>query len=156
MSSAHINRQAVTVFLNGPVQERLRQIAEEIRHQAQIEAPVATGDLAHSGRVSRATTAPSGPGIRGEGVKIEFSSPHALFVHQGTGPAHIPSGRSRYFPALRTGPGGLVHWAQGKGLPPGAVAKGIFLHGTPANPFLLRAIEGVLRKYNLRITGGGT
>lgn len=134
MAEIKINISAYNDFINRTVQPYLLAKAHEIANEARINSPVgATGELSNSISVER--------GEKGS-VKILVRSEHAGFVHQGTGPQHIPGARAPYFPRLRKG--GLIIWSESKGVNPYKVAYGISKSGTPANPFLSNAITKVL------------
>lgn len=140
MATVTFNMSAFNRFLGRSVQPYLEQKAREIAEEARINAPTgATGDLKSSINVERTGK---------NGVRVHVTAEHAGFVHQGTGPGHIPSPRNTYFPSVRKR--GLVVWAAGKGANPYKVAHGISQKGTPANPFLADAIEKVLGKNNFR------
>lgn len=140
MAIIHVNVGALNDFLSRTVQPYLTQKAQEIANTARETAPVgATGDLRSSIHVERK---PRG------GVSIVADAPHAGFVHQGTGPGHIPDARPSYFPRVRKR--GLILWADNKGVNPYKVAAGIARNGTPANPFLEEAIQNTLRGFQFR------
>lgn len=142
MAQVSVNIGALNSFLNNTVQPYLLKQAQEIAEEARRLAPEgATGDLKGNIRVERTF------GSKG-GVTVKADSPHAGFVHQGTGPGHIPNPRPNYFPGIRKR--GLVIWSDSKGLNPYTVAKGIFVHGTPAKPFLEDAVQNVLGKFKFR------
>jgi len=138
MANVKVNLSAFNSYVSRVVQPFLVQKAEEIARIARQEAPKSSGDLANSITVER--------GPKGSAV-VRVHSPHAGYVHQGTGPHHTPSPRAPYYPRVSAG---LLRWAMTKGLNPYAVAKGISTAGTPANPFLETAIEQVLGKYKFK------
>lgn len=138
MANVRVNLSAFNNYVSRVVQPYLIQKAEEIARVARQEAPKSSGDLANSIVVER--------GPRGSAI-IHVNSSHAGFVHQGTGLQHRPDSRAPYFPRVSAR---LLKWAMTKGLNPYTVAHGISNHGTPANPFLERAIEQVLGNYKFR------
>lgn len=136
----HINIAAYHRLITRVVQPYLMKKGHEIAKAAGQNAPVgATGDLAQSIVVQA--------GEKG-GATVKVNAPHAGFVHQGTGPQHVPDPRSPYFPRLRSR--GLILWSMTKGLDPFKVAQGISQSGTPPTPFLANAIETVLGRFRFR------
>lgn len=134
-----INRGAYNSFLSQVVQPYLVKQAREIAEEARKNAPVGTGELKSSIAVQK-----KGRG----GAEIQVNAPHAAYVHEGTGPQHIPAPRNNYFPRLRRR--GLILWSESKALNPYAVAHGVQAKGTPANPFLSEALEKVLGRYDFK------
>lgn len=140
MAIVRINVSALNDFVTRTVQPYLAIKAEEIANEARARAPEgATGELKGSIHVERT---PKG------GVNIKVDALHAGFVHQGTGPGHIPDARPSYYPKVRKK--GLVFWADAKGANPYKVAAGIAKNGTKANPFLEEAIQKVLTGFQFR------
>lgn len=135
-----INVAALDRFLTKVVQPYLATKATEIAAEARRTAPEGgTGELRNSIQVVNKA--------RG-GVSVEVNAPHAGFVEQGTGPQHRPGANAPYFPAVRRR--GLIAWSGGNGSNPYAVAHGISLNGTPANPFLETAVQKVLGSLRFR------
>ena len=134
-----VNLSAYNNFINQTVQPYLLKKANEIANEAKSNAPEGSGELKNSIVVERKL---------GGRVSIEVKAPHAGFVHQGTGPGHVPNPRPNYIPALRSK--GLIRWAAQKGLNPYAIAHGITQHGTESNPFLERAIVNRLGSLKFR------
>lgn len=139
MAIVTINVGALNNFMSRTVQPYLVRKAEEISNEAKALSPSASGELKESIHVERTSTG---------GVSIKANAPHAGFVHQGTGPGHIPDSRPAYFPKVRKR--GLVFWADSKGANPYKVAAGIAKNGTKANPFLEEAIQKVLNGFQFR------
>lgn len=140
MAQVTLNISAYNNFLNRTVQPYLLRKAEEIATQARSNAPHgATGTLAGSITVERTP---------GGGVSVKSSAPYAGFVHQGTGPGHIPDARPSYYPRVRKK--GLILWADARGANPYKVAAGISKNGTQANPFLEDAVQSVLGRQKFR------
>lgn len=140
MAQVIINVGVLNAFLSRTVQPYLAGKAEEIANEARATAPEgATGELKGSIHVER--------GINGS-VSVKVDAPHAGFVHQGTGPGHIPNAHPSYYPKVRKR--GLVFWADSKGANPYKVAAGISKNGTKANPFLEAAIQTVLGRQRFR------
>lgn len=136
MAAVKINVSALNNFLNRTVQPYLAKKAQEIADEAKQLAPQgATGDLRNSIHVERTAKG---------GVSVKVDSGHAGFVHQGTGPGHIPSPNPSYFPRVRKR--GLILWADNRNINPYKAAAGIARNGTPANPFLEEAIQRVLSR----------
>lgn len=140
MAIVTVNVSALNDFLNRTVQPYLVRKAEEIASEARSLAPSGgTGDLKNSIHVERT---PNG------GATVKVDSEHAGFVHQGTGPGHIPNAHPSYFPRVRKR--GLILWADSKGANPYKVASGISKSGTRANPFLDEAVQKVLGRFQFR------
>lgn len=138
MATIRVNLSAFNSYVSRVVQPYLLQKAEEIARVARTEAPKATGNLANSVIVEK--------GPKGSAI-VRVKAGHAGFVHQGTGPQHTPAARAPYYPRVSAG---LMRWAMTKGLNPYEVAHGISNSGTPANPFLEKAIEQVLGSFKFR------
>lgn len=135
-----INIGALNDFMSRTVQPYLAKKAEEIANEARSAAPEgATGELKGSIHVDRTP---------GNGVSIKVDAPHAGFVHQGTGPGHIPNAHPSYYPRVRKR--GLILWAGARGANPYKVAAGIAKNGTQANPFLEEAVQRVLKGLQFR------
>lgn len=135
-----LDTAALSRYLNRVVQPFLLRRAQEIADEAKALAPRgATGDLQES------VTVRQGPKAS---AIVSVNAPHAGFVHQGTGPQHVPDPRPPYYPKLRRR--GLILWAMTKGLDPYKVAQGISQTGTPPNPFLEQSIVKVLGKFSFR------
>lgn len=140
MAIVSINVGALNNFVSRTVQPYLFHKAEEIANEARAAAPSGgSGELKGSIHVERD---PKG------GAKILVSAPYAGFVHQGTGPGHIPNARPAYFPKVRKR--GLILWADSRNANPYKVAAGIAKNGTQANPFLEESIRKVLQGFQFR------
>lgn len=146
-NEARINQQSLQVWLEARQQTFIKRLADQIKAEAEANAPRDTGDLAGSFSVE---VLPSRRGSTRSKVTIKSSSPHAPFVEFGTGPAHQPIARGKYFPPHSAG-SSLHRWAGSKGMNPTFVARGIYTHGTQPQPFMGPAIERVLAPYNFRI-----
>ncbi len=138
MATVRVNLSALNNYISRVVQPYLLRKAEDIARVAKTEAPRSSGNLANSIIVEKS---PKG------GAIVRVKAGHAGFVHQGTGPQHVPGARAPYYPRVSAS---LIRWAMTKGLNPYAVAHGISNNGTPANPFLERAIEQVLGSFKFR------
>jgi hypothetical protein len=134
-----INVSALNHFLNRVVQPYLRDKADEIASEIRRTAPAgATNELRNSVEVR--------PGAKGS-VSISVTAPYAGFVSEGTGPGASPP-RAQYYPKLRRR--GLILWSDSKGANPQAVAHGISLKGTPANPYFEDSIARILGGFNFK------
>lgn len=139
MAKIQVNIAGLNRFLSLSVQPFLLRKAQEIADEARVLAPVGTGELRNSITVER------GPKFS---AVVRVRADYAGFVHQGTGPGHIPNPQPAYFPRVRKR--GIIVWADSKGLNPYAVAHGISQKGTQANPFLEEAIQKILGRNNFR------
>jgi hypothetical protein len=137
------NTAAINRYMTDPAQPVMRALAvkgDKVLNEARriLAHSEWRGDLDASLRVT----------VAHGRVGIGSSLPHVVYLHDGTGPAHItgnggfgsvPSPNAPYFPPWNNSPN-FVAWADDHLQYPYEVAKQIFLHGTKPVPFLREAL----------------
>jgi len=137
------NPAAITAFMTDPTKPVMRALArkgDQVLSEARrfLSHSEWTGDLDSSLRVTVA------PGRVGIGSDL----PYVVFLHEGTGPAHItsdggfganPSPNPPYFPSWKSA--NFAVWSDDHGMNAYRLAQHVFLHGTQPNPFLRDALR---------------
>ena len=111
--------------------QAMDDIANDVVRRIQEEAPSDTGQLMSNEMWVVEKTDDFTRTIRS-------AKEYALYVQEGTGPAHEPDPHEQYFPP----PDALEVWASRHGIDnPYLLARHIYRYGTQPNPYATRAIE---------------
>lgn len=118
--------EALVRSTDGEVGREVRRRGQRVLSRARELAPVKTGTLRASGSMSL------GKNAAGEvEATVSFSAKHAIFVHQGTKPHRIQGNPLLSFYWPKVGSQVAFRWVNHP--------------GTKAQPFLLDALEEVMR-----------
>jgi len=130
-----LNPREVQATVNDLARKDALRVARLVESRAKVLAPVDTGRLRASIKITRKLT------IRGVGYAVGTDVEYATYVENGTRPHKI---RPKAKQALRFKVGGKYVFAAVVNHP-----------GTRANPFLARAVRevGIANNYRVTITG---
>lgn len=137
------NTAAIAAFMTdpaGPVQRDMFRRGEAVLSLARslLAQSNYNGDLEASLRVEP---------VPGGGVAVGSDLPQCVYLHNGTGPAHVigdggigsvSDPRAAYFPPWKSAE--FAAWAIDHGWDPYEFAKHVFVHGTVSVPFLREAM----------------
>jgi bacteriophage HK97-gp10 putative tail-component len=116
----------------GPVMLNMRRRGENVLRAAQALCPSYLGDLRASLRVSVVSH------LGQSAVEVGSNERYALYVEEGTGPAHEPDPHAPYFPPFNKP--GFTLWAADHHWDPFSLAVHIYHHGTRPTHFLRNAL----------------